>query len=394
MTEYFLPLLIMLILMGLLLRENFIFTVAYLLAAAYALSLWWSRRSLANTACRRDYSPRIFLNQEIPVRLHLVNHGRLPALWVRVHDNLPVELKVPNFFQEVVSLGPREKLVLDYSVLGRKRGYYPLGPLSLQTGDLFGLGGRVLYEGQVDHLTVFPKIVPLFQASIPSRSPLGSLRHKEPIFEDPSRMRGKRDYVSGDSLRRIDWKATAVIGRMQVKLLEPSIALETLLALNLNREDYDRRVFYEATELAITVAASLANWIVGRRQSVGLLANGHDPLAEAGQSALIPARKGRQHLMRLLEVLARLQVVAGWPFTELLQSSIPQLSWGTTLVILTGRIDDALFDHLFRAQRAGLNTVLVACGPVPSLRESRQKAHRFGIPLYHFQTERDLDQWR
>ena len=88
---------------------------------------------------------------------------------------------------------------------------------------------------------------------------------------------GKRDYTAGDSLRRIDWKSTAAVGRLQTKLFEPSIALETVLFLNLNSEEYHYKFRYDASELAIVVAASLANWIIGQKQSVGLVVNGSDP---------------------------------------------------------------------------------------------------------------------
>src|SRR3972149_2468824 len=67
----------------------------------------------------------------------------------------------------------------------------------------------------------------------PPQSPMGNLPPPQPIFEDPSRVIGKRDYVAGDSLQRVDWKATAVVGRLQVKQYQPSTARETLIVLSL-----------------------------------------------------------------------------------------------------------------------------------------------------------------
>ena len=166
-----------------------------------------------------------------------------------------------------------------------RRGYYPIGPLHLRSGDLIGLTEELDTEGGVDHLIVYPKIIPFAKVKLPSRSPLGTLRHTQPIFEDPSRVRGKRDYVAGDSLRRVDWKATATTGRLQVKQFEPSIALETAIFLNLNADEYAQRTRLDATELAIVIAASLANWIVGQRQSVGLCVNGVDPIGTEGKAA-------------------------------------------------------------------------------------------------------------
>ena len=103
----------------------------------------------------------------------------------------------------------------------------------LYSGDVFGLTGGETRRLQSDSLTVYPKIVPLTRVVLPTQSPMGTLRHHQPIFEDPSRIFGKREYVSGDSLRRVDWKSTASTGHLQVKLFEPSIALETVIFLDL-----------------------------------------------------------------------------------------------------------------------------------------------------------------
>jgi len=394
LTDLFIPLLIVLLVLGALLREDFIFTVVYLLAGTYALSRWWSRKALANITAYRKFPRRLFLEEEALVSLILRNQGWLPAVWIRLNDSLPVNLSVPSFFRQAISLAPKESLTLQYKIKGWKRGYYQLGPLTLQSGDLFGLAERVAQEGILDHITVFPKIIPLVQVRLPSRSPLGTLRHREPIFEDPSRVLGKREYISGDSLRRVDWKASATSGHLIVKLFEPSIALDTVILLNLKGSNYYPNTRNIATELAIIVAASIANWVVERKQAVGLISNGLDPLETDLHPSLILPRKGRNHLMRLLETLARLQITEGKEIVDQLQLSLPKLPWGSTLVAITGNVNEAFFESLFQAKRSGLNVLLVVCGQHPELKETRRRASQFGIPLLHFLNEQDLDQWR
>ena len=394
MTDLFIPLLILLVVLGVLLQVDFIFTIVYLMAGAYALSRWWSRKALANITAQRAFPARLFLDEEAQVTLMVKNKGWLPAVWVRLHENLPVNLSIPNFYRQAISLSPKENLKLQYKIKGWKRGYYQLGPLTLQSGDLFGFADRVAYEGILDHITVFPKIIPLDKVRLPSRSPLGTLRHREPIFEDPSRVLGKREYISGDSLRRVDWKATASSGRLIVKLFEPSIALDTLILLNLKGSNYNPVTRNTATELAIIVAASIANWVVERKQAVGLISNGLDPLETDLHPSLILPRKGRNHLMRLLETLARLQITEGKEIVDQLQLSLPKLPWGSTLVAITGNVNEAFFESLFQAKRSGLNVLLVVCGQHPELKETRRRASQFGIPLLHFLNEQDLDQWR
>lgn len=394
MSDLFIPLLIILVVLGALLREDFIFTIVYLMAGAYALSRWWSRKALANITAQREFPGRLFLGEEAQVTLMVRNQGWLPAVWVRLHESLPVNLSIPSFYRQAVSLGPKESLALNYTIRGWKRGYYQLGPLTLQSGDLFGLADRVTYEGLQGHITIYPKIIPLTQIELPSRSPLGTLRHREPIFEDPSRVLGKREYISGDSLKRVDWKTTATSGRLIVKLFEPSIALDTVILLNLKGSDYDPNTRIQATELAIVVAASLANWVVGRRQAVGLVSNGFDPLETNQHPSILLPRKGRNHLMRLLETLARLQVSESREIVDQLQFSLPKLPWGSTLVAITGNVNNHFFESLFQSRRAGLNVLLVVCGQHPALQETRRRASKFAIPLVHFLNEQDLDLWR
>jgi hypothetical protein len=82
------------------------------------------------------------------------------------------------------------------------------------------------------------------------------------------------------------------------------------------------------------------------------------------------------------------------PITELIRQQRVHLTWGSTLVAITGQADKALFEEFFRAQRAGLDVVLVLCGNVTALAEIRQQARQFNIPVYPVWFERDLEIWR
>ena len=92
---------------------------------------------------------------------------------------------------------------------------------------------------------------------------------------------GVRPYQIGDSPRRIHWSATASAGQMLVKRYQPAIARETLICLDLDLTSYTGKRFYDATELAIVTAASIANHIAVREGlPVGLATQALDPLQE------------------------------------------------------------------------------------------------------------------
>jgi uncharacterized protein (DUF58 family) len=393
MSGPFLPLLFVLLLIASFMRGDFALTLIYLVVGALAAGVWWSRRAITQVQTERHFHTHAFLGERIPIDLRVKNTGWLPLPWLELRETLPVELVGPNNFQSVIHLGPRGEAHFEYAVDARKRGYYPIGPLAFSTGDILGLREALQAVMQPEHLVVYPKIIPFASLDIPSRSPQGTLRHSVPLFEDPTRTFGKRGYLSGDSLRRVDWKASASTGQLQVKIFEPSIALETCIILNLNGEDYYYRNRIDSTELAIVIAASIANWIAGNKQLVGLVVNGHDPLAADGRPQPIPPHKGKRQLTRLLETLARVQITDRSELVALLQQQRYQLGWGTTLIVITGDASDDLINELYQARRAGQNAIVIQAGPGVSDDANRARAQTFGIPVFAITDERDLQIW-
>jgi uncharacterized protein (DUF58 family) len=375
-------------------KGGFAFTILYLFLGIYVVSLVWTRQSTKNIHCERRFEKRVFWGEEIKVQLEISNRGWLPIPWLYLYESLPVELASGKTIRHLVSLGPRGKAVVPYSLVTHKRGYFSLGPLVAKFGDTLGLVPIQELNKPPDFVTVYPRIISINELKLPSHSPLGTLRHHQPIFEDPTRVRGKREYGAGDSLRRVDWKATAVSDRLQVKQYEPSIALQTAIFLNLNVGEYISRHRVDSTELAIVIAASLASWVVAQKQSVGLVTNGVD--SHAGQRAVQPIqpRKGRGQLIRILELLARLQAADVRPLAELLRDETPRLAWGTTVIVITGQFNDALFDELFKIRRRVQNVVLVIAGQAANIQKARQQGKQFGFPVYAFAGEQGLDTWR
>ena len=386
-------LLVFLLIVASFVHGDFAITVAYLFVGIFFVGRLWVQQTSKSLHCERRLEPHAFWGEEIPVRLAIKNPSILPIPWLRLYESLPVNLTAGESITRVVSLGPREQVDIEYTLRARKRGYYPIGPLFTSQGDMFGLIDAQESEAAPSYLTVYPRIIPLTKIKLPSRSPLGTLRHTQKIFEDPTRVLSKRDYVTGDSLRRVDWKSTATVGRLQVKQFEPSIALEVSLFLNLNATEYPAKSQVDATELAIVIAASLANWVVSQKQTVGLVTNGVSVANKKSMQPILPG-KGRAHLMRILETLAQVQKQENIPLVEMLQKHGPSLSWGTTLVVITGGADELVFDEIFRAQRRGQSVVLIISGRTANVREMKQRAEYFNLPFHAFQDEDDLTLWR
>ena len=270
--------------------------------------------------------------------------------------------------------------------------------MTIRTGDLLGILSHRQIEVKPEHIVVYPKVVPLQQLDLPTRSPLVALPAPVPLFEDPARVMGVRDYQRGDSPRRIHWTATASVGRLLVKQYQPAIARETLICLDMERDDYSQRQWYTATELAIVVAASIANHVISqKRLPVGLTTEAWDPLQDQQAHFFLPPRPERAHLMSLLEVLARVQLTPGTSsFVNLLRRESVNLPWGATLTVITGRESRALFDTLVYLKRAGFAVALILVQPQPAHPSTGlpDRTELPGVPVHRVWTEQELEAWR
>jgi uncharacterized protein (DUF58 family) len=413
MFENFFWVFLLVIAASMVFRDEAFFTLTYLLMAVFLIGRWWGKHALETICVQRQCPSRVFLGEDVPVTVEVQQKGWLPLVWLRMQEKLPQGLGCTGTNRQVVSLGPKGKARLEYQLFASRRGYYRLGPLSLLSGDPFGISGEYSTEDDAHALIIYPRVVDLSALGLPSRSPMGAIKHQLPIYEDPSRVLSKRDYQSGDSLRRIDWKSSASVGRLQVKQFEPSISLEVMLFLNLNAMEYELHTRYDATELGIVVAASMANWAIARGQAVGLCTNGLDPLGAEEAAELrdfsfnttkpVPAHplnigKGQQHLMRVLEILARIQAASeesqAQSFLELVRKQRSTLPWGATLLMITGQVDEALFGEIFSARRQGLIPVIIMIGKVPGVQTVQEQAEFLNIAFYHIPNELELDQWR
>ncbi|MCB9133017.1 MAG: DUF58 domain-containing protein [Anaerolineales bacterium] len=389
----FLYLLIALLALALLLRLNFVYYIVYVVGGIWLLARWATPRSLAALRVRRQFVDHAFLGERIPVVLEVSNPSWFPIPWLRLTETMPLDLAASEQFNRVYSLRPREKVTIDYELHCTRRGYYPLGPLRLVVGDLFGFSDADGRDGAQQFLTVYPRIIPLVRLGLPSRLPHGTLPASRRIFEDPARLRGVREYQPGDNLRRIHWKASAHSDALLVKQFSPAISLESMVLLNLNTQDYHRQRIYSASEWAIVVAASVATYLESMRQAVGLATNGRDPLIadNSQQLTLIPPRPGRLHLMKQLEVLARVEVAeSAQPFMDWAQRSAVSLAWGTTVLAITPLADEAVCQGFHRLTRAGMNVVLLVTEPYANFGVVRERARRLGLRAYQTATEDDL----
>lgn len=371
--------------------EVVIVVVLGLLLSAAGLSKLWSRLSLVGVSCQRLVSEcRVFPGEHIELKLRLVNRKLLPLPWIQVDDEIPVG------FAPDVSLTPgsrpgfgclsKSAALLWYTGVNwkqrldcYKRGYYPLGPVTVSSGDIFGFYPRSITEPMIDHVIVYPRIFPIARLGMPSLYPLGETAAERRIFEDPIRVIGVRDYSPHDSRRRIHWKASARHQNLQVKVFEPTTTLKVALFLAVDSFRHGEPQSEEDFELGISTAASVANHLMEKRSSVGLFVNSR--LADSDQPITILPGSSNSQLLDMLEALAKVTPLSSGPFEEFLQTERTSLPWGTTLAFILSRPSSSLMQLLVSLKESGHKLLVLQVGdPGGNEIEHSIPWHRIGQP--------------
>ncbi len=338
------------------------------------LARTWAESLSAERKCNK-YTASI--GDSVAVVLTVANRGNLPVVWVLLEDLLPTgavagpapRLEIAGSRLQLAMLAPRGRRTLYYQLRCRGRGYFQIGPLVLETGDLFGLHRRFRAVTEPHFLLVYPKVIPLEGYDVASRRPIGEVRLSLRLYEDPTRIAGVREYQMGDPLNRVHWRATARTGHLHSKVYEPSTIAGATLVLDFHQSAFDPRHEPVRSEVAITAAASVANALYQLGQQVGLITNGRDAAdrirrqgwdpdprtrsaaRQAGamlqssdrlQPIVVETVRGPEQLMRILETLARLEFTDGLTFGQLVAETAGRMPRdATVLAILTSVTTEA-----------------------------------------------------
>ena len=342
----------------------------YVLLAVLLVSRFLTRRWADSLMATRECNQlSAEIGQTVAVMISVKNEGAWPVAWVLLEDLLPWDalmyspprLQVSGRRVSLMMLKGRGHQSLLYQLTPTRRGYYQLGPLVLETGDLFGLHRRYRVATDPHFLLVMPKVIPLAGYEVSSKRPIGEVRMSYRLYEDPTRISGVRAYERGDSLNRIHWRATARTGELHSKVYEPSTVAGATILLEFHEAAHDRRDEPHRSELAVTAAASIANAVYLMNQQIGLVTNGRDAVdrirhegwahdyrsreaalasaavrdkSERLAPVVVPTRRGAEQFTRILESLARLEMTDGLPLPALIEETASRMPRDATVIAI------------------------------------------------------------
>ena len=343
-----------------------------------ALTALWDRYALAAMVYERRLSVnRLFVGEETDLTIQITNAKPLPLAWLKIEDELPAELTLARgrlhrsyksnrrLLANTLSMRFYERVRKQYRLQATRRGVFTLGPVELESGDLFGLRRHERVLEQFDELVVYPRVVPLAAVDLVTAHPFGDQAALRRIADDPLRIAGTRPYVAGDNPRHLHWKATARRGSLQTKTFDPGATLRTVIFLDVQTVRGTPAIIDAYLEYAITVAASLARHLFDRGEAVGLYVNA--PRRHSTQRIRLAPSHHPQQWLAILDALARVLDLPSIAFDRFLRSEQPAMPYGAPIVAITATPGPDTYAVLLDLQRAGHPTWLIAVGDDPPI---------------------------
>jgi uncharacterized protein (DUF58 family) len=211
------------------------------------------------------------VGDSVPEQLIVTNTSRFPAVWVEIADETDQRVTPIRLVSDVE---PRTTRRRHPNHLFERRGIYTLGPTRLRTGDPFGIYSLTIHDRHSSTILVTPPQLPLTQLRIAPGGWAGDRQRRRSALLREISDAGVRNYVPGDSLRQIHWRASAHNDTLIVRQLEAATSEDWWIFVDLDATIQAGSDQDSTLELSIVLAASLVTRGLREHRRVGLAMSG------------------------------------------------------------------------------------------------------------------------
>ena len=325
-------------------------------SAIAALVIVARRRLFRGVSFERSVSRRVVpWGGDLEVALSVTNDKLLPLVWLQIRDQWPAGVVAEGFglrqilvlnrqeLVQTVSVRWYERLRRRYRVRCEERGVHRFGPAEVQAGDPFGIAGVSARWDEHRDVVVLPRVLDVPVAGLLLGRPLVEEEAARSLAVDPTALRGTRPYRPGDSVRAVNWRATARTGALHTNEYDPAslASVRVLLDVGSLYRAWEG-VEPELMELLCVVAASLASAYAERGYAVGFASNA----ADAGEAWVVDLEPATGALPEVLEAIARLRPFSFRDYGSVLRDELEDGGAGAECVVVIARLRPAVRDVL------------------------------------------------
>ena len=325
-----------------LIRLNYLFISAGLVMLTFVVISSFLDVWMPNVKIRRETtSDNIFEDGTMSVKFIIKNTG-LGIGFVEIYDNLPPQARIikgSNY--TLLYMKPWQEVSFEYSLKLPLRGHYHLGPVKMRVKDAFDLFYNERIEESIHSFSVFPQIEVLEEQVITSRAPkLLSGAMPLNVIGTGTEFYSLREFVPGDSLRSVNWKALAKKGKMMVNETVREDVMDVILLVDAREVSAVGGGRDTPLEMSCRAAATYAKQLLDERNNVALMVYG-DTIDR------IDLDRGEHHLFKILTGLSSAKPQGNLKLEIVMKDLLPHLPSGSPIILFSSLDDDHTISEAF-----------------------------------------------
>lgn len=286
------------------------FFLLYLAQQKVYKHLWYKQLNVI-FSFSRDY---IFQGEQGELREIIENRKWLPLAMLKVKFKTDRRLDFGTgkgskttdqyYRYDVFRVGGGERVTRTLKFKATRRGYYVIDGADLVAADLL-LSVSFMMDAPIrTELYVYPKPWDSEELRRALTRLNGEILVRRNLLEDPFEYRGIREYQPFDSMRTINWKATAKTGDLKVNLKNYTSLKQVRIFFNLQDDGILKKE--DCVEASISIVAGLCAGFLNQGLQVSCYGNGLD--LETGCYVSVSPKAGEGQMDAIYRTLARIDL--------------------------------------------------------------------------------------
>lgn len=290
-----------------------------IIVAAAAFFLFWLQAALYRRMWNRNLTVALYFKENtmfagqqghLCEQIENAKYFPIPILKVKFQCRKELDFELSQnaavtdlyYRNDVFSVMPMQKITRCLTFTAKKRGYYNIKSVDLIGTDFLLSSENISVFPVENSIYVYPKPLKgqFWEQALKKLN--GQMAANSYWLEDPFTFRGIREYVPGDDLKRINWKATAKTEELRVNERNDTTLHSVRIFLNL--EDSGILKSEDRIETAVSMAAGLAESFIRQEYMVSLYCSSIDCVTK--QITRIRESSGESHMELIYRMLARL----------------------------------------------------------------------------------------
>ncbi|WP_158233447.1 DUF58 domain-containing protein [Reichenbachiella sp. 5M10] len=229
----------------------------------------WLFVSKRTVVARRITSPVYSLGYPNEVKIYVRSNFATPVS-VTVIDEAPIDFQERHLFFELPGLGQEEKII-SYTLQPTNRGSYAFGQINMLTSTRLGLIRRRFVQPEPETIKVYPSVKHMRETEflLLSNHSKGLKKLRRPGFN--FEFEEIKDYVTGDDIRKINWKATARKNQLMINVYQEEKSQPVYCVINKGRTMQMPFGGLSLLDYSINSALALSNVSLRKGDKAGLI---------------------------------------------------------------------------------------------------------------------------